>query len=188
MEGNSLDGILAEIRQEISLLEGRLAELSDKVAEYERLAAEPEPEPIVEPEPETVPEIPQEPIDISLDTDIAVDEVVPMPKGESINDAVKHSMGKAVLDVMSDAYAWKTDMPGTPVKNIISAISLNDRVLFINTLFHEDPTLFHETISAFNAMGSLAEAESYIQEHFPGWNMKSGVVYRFMMAVRRRLR
>ena len=94
---------------------------------------------------------------------------------------------KAVMDVMAEKQAWRTDRPGSPVKNIISAISLNDRVLLINSLFKEDPILFRDTIAAFNAMDSLEEALGYIRDHFPDWNMNGGTVYRLMMAVRRKL-
>ena len=93
----------------------------------------------------------------------------------------------AVMDVMAEKQAWRTDRPGMPVKNIISAISLNDRVFLINTLFGEDPMLFQETISKFNAMGSLSEALAYIDEKHPDWDMNSDAVYRLMMAVRRKL-
>ncbi len=93
----------------------------------------------------------------------------------------------AVMDVMAEKQSWRTDRPGMPVKNIISAISLNDRVFLINTLFGEDPMLFQETISKFNAMGSLSEALAYIGEKHPDWDMNSDAVYRLMMAVRRKL-
>lgn len=92
----------------------------------------------------------------------------------------------AVIDVMAEKQAWRTDRAGSPVKNVISAISLNDRVLLINVLFKEDPMLFQDTISAFNAMSSFEEAVSYVKEHFPEWNLNSDPVYRLMMAVRRR--
>ena len=91
------------------------------------------------------------------------------------------------MDVMAEKQAWRTDRPGMPVKNIISAISLNDRVFLINTLFGEDPMLFQERISKFNAMGSLSEALAYIGEKHPDWDMNSDAVYRLMMAVRRKL-
>lgn len=93
----------------------------------------------------------------------------------------------AVMDVMAEKQAWRTDRPGSQVKNVISAISLNDRVLLINVLFREDPMLFQDTISAFNGMASLDEAIAYIQTHFPEWDMNSEPVYRLMMAVRRKL-
>ena len=78
-------------------------------------------------------------------------------------------------------------MPGAPVRDIRSAISLNDRVLFINRLFDEDPVNFQETLSALNQMGSLDEAVSYLVEAHPSWNLDSELVYRFMMALRRKL-
>lgn len=93
----------------------------------------------------------------------------------------------AVMDVMAEKQAWRTDRPGSQVKNVISAISLNDRVLLINVLFREDPILFQNTISAFNGMSSLDEAITYIQANFPEWDMNSEPVYRLMMAVRRKL-
>ena len=93
----------------------------------------------------------------------------------------------AVMDVMAAKQAWRTDRPGMPVKNIISAISLNDRVLLINVLFGEDPMLFQDTIAKFNAMGSLSEALAFITENHPEWDMNSEPVYRLMMAVRRKL-
>jgi hypothetical protein len=93
----------------------------------------------------------------------------------------------AVMDVMAEKQAWRTDRPGTPVKNIISAISLNDRVLLINVLFKEDPILFQETIARFNGMASFDEAVAYVGEQFPDWDLNSETVYRLMMAIRRKL-
>lgn len=104
---------------------------------------------------------------------------------KAIMDSVKAD--HAVMDVMAEKQAWKIDRPGSAVKNIISAISLNDRVLLINVLFREDPILFQETIARFNDMGSLDEAVAYVAENFPDWDMNSEPVYRLMMAVRRKL-
>jgi hypothetical protein len=106
----------------------------------------------------------------------------------SINDKQERKARKAVMDVMGQKLAWKTAMPGTPVKNVISAISLNDRVLFINTLFKEDPMAFQEAIAAFNAMSSFDEAEEYVRTNYPDWNLNSDLVFRLMMAVRRKLK
>ncbi len=164
--------------------------------------------------PETVPEdIPEEPIDLSI-SDIEIDaapiEPAPEPAAEPAAEAAEpldiiDAVGtvevappgkaildtdvaeKAVMDVMAERQAWRIDRPGTPVKNIISAISLNDRVLLINTLFNEDPLLFQDSIAAFNGMERLEDAVSYIGEHFPDWKLDSEPVYRLMMAVRRKL-
>ena len=85
------------------------------------------------------------------------------------------------------AYRWMTDLPGVPVKNIRSAISLYDRALFINTLFKENYALYDKTISDLNAMATLDEAVDYIETSFPDWNLSSDAVYGFMMAIRKKL-
>lgn len=109
-------------------------------------------------------------------------------EAESINDKEEKKARKAVMDVLGDKYDWRNDVVGTPVKNVISAISLNDRALIINTLFKEDAQAFQEAIAAFNAMASFDEAEKYVFEKYPDWKFKSDTVYRLMMAVRRKLR
>lgn len=144
--------------------------------------AEPEPQPMPEPAPQPTPEPASEPSGSLLG------EEDPFTPKASINDRQERRARKAVMDVMGQKLAWKTAIPGTPVKNVISAISLNDRVLFINTLFKEDPLAFQEAISAFNGMSSFAEAEDYVREHHPEWNLNSDLVFRLMMAVRRKLK
>ena len=134
----------------------------------------PEPEPVVMPEPEPEPVFVTEP------------EPVPAPE-PTVNEAAPASPKPAVIDVMAEKCAWKTDIPGSPVRNIISGISLNDRILFINTLFKGDAQAFQATINLFNSYETLSQAEDFIRSNYPGWNLYSEVVYRFMMAVRRKL-
>lgn len=202
-------GRIDSIRKELEALE---YEVKDLVAEEPQIEVEPqvevEPEvdpevveepapveettPVEEPAPVEEPEavdvlddIPQEPIDLSI-TDIDLPEGdIPEPV-KPILDTAKADT--AVMDVMAERQAWRIDRPGSSVKNVISAISLNDRVLLINVLFGEDPMLFQDTIAAFNGMQTLDEALSYIKANFPDWDMDSEPVYRLMMAVRRKLR
>ena len=68
----------------------------------------------------------------------------------------------AVIDSMTDRQAWRTDMPGTQVKDIRSAISLNDRILFITMLFDQDPMAFQEALTKINQMSSIDEVVEYI--------------------------
>ncbi len=93
-----------------------------------------------------------------------------------------------VLDAMAEKQAWRRDIPGTEVKDVRSAISLNDRILFIRSLFGGDAVLFQDTLDRINSMESLERAVEWLMEGFPGWNFESDTVYRFMMAVRRKLR
>ena len=93
----------------------------------------------------------------------------------------------AVIDLMATRHAWRTDMPGTQVKDIRAAIALVDRALFINRLFGEDAMAFMDTLNHINQLDSLDEAVGYLAENHPEWDFDSDVVYRFMMAVRRKI-
>ena len=91
-----------------------------------------------------------------------------------------------VIDAMIAKQSWRTDMPGSSVRDVRSAISLNDRILFINYLFGEDPMSFQEMLTQLNAMSSFDEAAAYAIAAHPEWDLESDTVYRFMMALRRR--
>ncbi len=138
-----------------------VAEMPDQVG-HDEPAPEPEavPEPVVAPEPEPV--------------------VAPEPEAPKVSAPQPAEDDTAHLP-------WRTDKPGIPVKNIRSGISLLDRALFIGTLFKEDFALYDQTIADLNAMSNLDEAVAYIREKFPHWNLKSDVVYHFMMSVRKKL-
>ena len=194
----------AELEAVVETVEEPVAEdIPEQVIEAE---PEVEIEPVVdvEPEPEQEPEVELEPV-VELDP---VEEIVPLPEvfpepeaddddddlplfaePESIFEPAQKSpkARKAVLDVMEDKQAWRTDIPGAPVKDILSAISLNDRVQFINVLFNGDPGLFQQARAQINAMETLDQAVEYVTSTY-NWDMGSQVVYRFMMAVRRKVK
>ena len=149
--------------------------------------------PVIEPADEpSGDELPAEEEAIAADIIDDIPDVTPAPEPVEMPEVRKAILDTAkadtaVMDVMAEKQAWRTDRPGMPVKNIISGISLNDRVLLINVLFREDPMLFQDTIAKLNAMGSLNEALDYISGNFPEWDLNSEPVYRLMMAVRRKL-
>ena len=187
--------IINELRAEIAALSGRIDQLEKQLLDTQALAAEPqdddpkqqaeqlqqqqieglqepqaeEPQEHTEPQQEQAEPQAEEP-EIALDLDIEID-----------------NQGRSQLPDLH-SFQWMNDMPGGEVANMISGISLNDRVLFINTLFREDPSLFQSTISALNGMKSLEDAVAWLVARFPEWNLNSEVVYRFMMAARRKLR
>ncbi|MCR5002881.1 MAG: hypothetical protein K5984_00780 [Bacteroidales bacterium] len=167
---NPVDITLTE--EDLSVVISESAPAAEEPKAEEAKAEEPKPE---EPKVEDIP---------AVQALLGGDDILAPSK--SVNESKKPK--KAVIDVMSDKLKWKTDMAGTPVKNIISAISLNDRAQFINNLFKQDPLKFQETITKLNGMANLEEAEAYVTATFPDWNLHSEVVYRFMMAVRRKLR
>ncbi len=144
---------------------------------------EPEPEPTPEPEPEPVPEKVEEDDDDDLPG--IFDQPVPVYEAAQTSPKVKPTVAEVMVAEMQ---AWRTDMPGTPVKDVRSAISLNDRIIFINYLFNEDPLAFQNAITQINTMATLDQVLEYVREQFPSWDMGSELVYRFMMAVRRRVK
>ena len=163
----------------------------DDLPEPEEAVAEPvaEPkdvaEPVMEPEVEPEPPVESEPEVEPVMEPETIMEPVAEPVVEAVMDTLEPKV--AVIDSMTDRQAWRTDMPGSPVRDIRSAISLNDRILFINSLFAQDPMAFQETLTRINQMESLDEVVAYVVAERPDWNLESETVYRFMMAVRRKI-
>ncbi len=203
----TLSECLSEMESAIRRVEDCLAEARTIMADMERMsvdsvqdiepldialddAREPEEMSLIEeeaaPEVEPAVEIEQE---VNRDTVI---ELVKEPLQDNssskslIMDMPVTEQKSSLMDVSGKRDAWRTDRPGTPVKNILSAISLNDRLLFMNSLFRKDALLFQGVISRINNMNDFEEAEQYLLSMFPEWKYDSDAVYRFMMAVRRR--
>ena len=176
--------------------------------------AEPEPEPEPLPEPELEIAVEEEPSLIEEDDDdlpfaevptvfetpapeppAAVEEddddlpgIFDEPEVITIAAKTAAAAKPTINDAHSADQAWRKDMPGTPVRDIRSAISLNDRVFFINTLFDENAQAFVDTLTKINAMETLDQVVEYITGQYPHWNLNSETVYRFMMAVRRKVK
>jgi len=193
MENNRTE-ILQELEAELASLKEQVRAFEDRLEAFRQLPQEetveesdftdmeigvpdiPEPEPVVEPEPVLEPEPVPEPAEGPVEGPVA--EPVEAP------EAPKPA---PVSRPETERLPWRLDKPGMSVKNLRSGISLYDRALFIGTLFKEDYALYDKTISELNALSSLDEAVDYLLERFPDWNLKSDIVYNFMMAVRKKL-
>ena len=147
----------------------------------------PEPEPVIEPEPVVEPEPVLEPEPVAEPDPEPVLAPEPAPALAPEPMPAPKPAAPAVPRPETDRLPWRLDKPGISVKNIRSGISLYDRALFIGTLFKEDYALYDKTISELNGLSSLDEAVDYLLERFPDWNLKSDIVYNFMMAVRKKL-
>lgn len=137
-------------------------------------------------------EEPVEPVLVETVEEAAEDDDLPgvfdIPEPVTVADKASDEAKPILNEVITADYAWRKDMPGTPVRDIRSAISLNDRVIFINLLFKEDAQTFVDTLAKINTMETIDQAVEYISTSFPGWDLSSELVYRFMMAVRRKVR
>ena len=206
MENNRTE-ILRELEAELAALKEKVLQFENKLEALRQLPAEETveesdftdmeigvsdlPEPVVEPveaveepEPEPVPEMMPEPAEEPAPEPVAepveaVEEPVPEPAPEPKPAPAPHPE--------TERLPWRLDKPGISVKNIRSGISLYDRALFIGTLFKEDYALYDKTIGELNELSSLDEAVDYLLQRFPDWNLKSDIVYNFMMAVRKKL-
>ena len=156
--------------------------------------AEPEPapehpatEPLPEPEPE--PE-PSEDLPAGLFGEGPAEPKAPTRgrRRRILNDIENPAKNKAVMDVLADGAAWRHDIPGPEVKSLRSAIGLGDQVLFIRRLFRDDSALYQSSIDKLNSMDTLGQVIEYLSDTFPEWDVASDDVYRFMMAVRRKVR
>lgn len=156
-------------------------------AEPEQIAG---PESVTGPEPEAepVPEDLPEEDGFSLFGGMAEEEEPKARKTKAPSEHRQYSGHKVIADQKYGNEAWRKDMPGPEVKDVRSAISLNDRVMFISTLFRDDSMLFQDVINKINALTTLEKAVQYLKENFPEWDMDSELVYRFMMSVRRKIR
>jgi len=188
---------IAALEARISALQAGEIQADDEVVDFTDIeigVEEPvgEPEPVAEPQPvaEPLPEPVEEPVaepEPVLES-ILEPEPAPQPAPEpEPAPAPAASAPSAPLEDETANLPWRKDKPGLSVKNIRSGISLLDRALFIGTLFKEDFALYDQTIADLNSMESLDEAVDYIRERFPSWNLKSDVVYHFMMSIRKKL-
>lgn len=203
---------IAEIADVAVLVEAPVVEPAEKEIEVKPVAEDIEdmPEETVAPADETAEETESQEIDDAPEADVQdnAGEDLPGDDGGSlfgvfgevepalaktrsvktVNDANSSRVHKTIGESHTGTRAWLTDMPGPEVKDVRSAISLNDRVMFISSLFREDSMLFQDVVSKINAQTSIDKVVSYLEETFPEWNMDSELVYRFMMAVRRKIR
>ena len=194
---------IAALEARISALQAGEIQADDEVVDFTDIeigVEEPvgEPEPVAEPQPvaEPLPEPVEEPVaepETVLESILEPEpapQPAPEPEPEPEPEPAPAPAASAPSPPLEDETAnlpWRKDKPGLSVKNIRSGISLLDRALFIGTLFKEDFALYDQTIADLNSMESLDEAVDYIRERFPSWNLKSDVVYHFMMSIRKKL-
>ena len=206
-----IEAALASLKERVQALETQVEEFRKAAAEEAEAELVPEPEaPEVDFDMEIgADDLPEEtaapvesapaPVPEDLPAEDAVEMVVedlpepvvaaePAPAPAPAPAPVPEPQAPAVAPkVDTERMAWRLDKPGVSVKNIRSGISLYDRALFIGTLFKEDYALYDKTISDLNALSSLDEAVNYLVDAFPDWNLKSDIVYNFMMAIRKKL-
>ena len=188
VEQESAQEVEQESAQEVEQESEDLPEADPGQEIQAELETEAEPEQVAGTEPEPKPEDLPEEDGFSLFGGMAEEEEPKARKTKAPSEHRQYSGHKVMADQKYGNEAWRKDMPGPEVKDVRSAISLNDRVMFISTLFRDDSMLFQDVINKINALTTLEKAVQYLKENFPEWDMDSELVYRFMMSVRRKIR
>lgn len=178
----------APVPEETPVEESDFTDMEIGVSDLPEAAVPVVEEPIVEavPEPETEPVIDDLPGPEPAPAP-AEPEPAPIAPAQEPADPAPVAPKPVAPRPETERLPWRLDKPGMAVKNIRSGISLYDRALFIGTLFKEDYALYDKTIGELNGLANLDEAVDYLLERFPDWNLKSDIVYNFMMAIRKKL-
>ena len=208
MENNRTE-ILRELEAELAALKEKVLQFENRLEALRQLPAEepveesdftdmeigisdlPEPvakpEPVAEPVSEPEPVLEPEPVPEQVSEPVPVPEFVEGPEPEPVPEPEPAPKAAPAPRPETERLPWRLDKPGITVKHIRSGISMYDRALFIGTLFKEDYALYDKTIGELDTLTSLDEAVDYLLERFPDWNLKSDIVYNFMMAIRKKL-
>ena len=201
---SEISGMIADIRRQLDVIAGKLEELGKVPGSDACECRETLPDSVADGD------IPKEDsLEVSVSEEIVPGDPLPEGSGEeqdvetdeepllTLDDSEEaieldvpflDDSRPSVVDVLMRSRAWMTDIPGSSVQDIRSAISLNDRLYFIKTLFSDDPALFQSVVTELNGYSSFEDAARWLLDRFKGWDPDSDVIYRFMMAVRRKLK
>jgi hypothetical protein len=160
------------------------------------------PEPVTEPKKEKPPVVAEMPVTVPLEP--IKQEVIPGKeiKPESKPEPKPKSEAKPKPEILAEKFESKSFLhetlaqyqnthdlsrkfQHTPLKDIFSAISLNDRFLFIKELFDNDSVLFQNTIEILNSSGSFNPAVQYLDSQFH-WDFNEPMVQKLLDLVHRR--
>jgi hypothetical protein len=97
----------------------------------------------------------------------------------------KKSFLNEVLTQYANTYDIAKKFQNSPINDIFTAIGINDKFLFIRTLFNEDAELYQSTIEKLNHAGDFNEAIEYIDQNFT-WDFESATVHKLLELIRRR--
>lgn len=181
-----MEARLDAMKEELSALESAVGDIAPEESASDEIALEdPVSGDIVQEDPASGDIVPEESASDEIVQEAPASDGIAPEEPAAVHDLLRMS---AIKDVYARKEAWRTDMPGAPLDDIWNALSLNDRALFTNSLFREDPGLFADTVGILDSMDTLDEAVEYLSHEFPEWDMDSDLVYRFMMELRRKLK
>ena len=131
----------------------------------------------------------QEELPKQIDLEDSIDEVLEV-NTESISEKPANALGSINDQFSSNETASLADKLGKqPIKDLTTAIGINEKFLFIEELFSGDADAFKAAISSLNTMESFDQASAYINEQLMGkykWKPKGSVEKKLIGLIERR--
>ena len=93
------------------------------------------------------------------------------------------------LNASPSAASLSEKLKKQPINDLITAIGINQKFLFMNDLFEGERDEFHNSLSELNKFDSFLDADNYIKNNLMvkyNWDMENTSVVRLMELVERR--
>ena len=216
MSYQNLNALVEEIRSELLKLENSELSLADvdaiqtnarelydrltvlKYLAMERLADEPESEPNIEKDQGDDPvDVDMAPIKLKLGN---AEKNIPENQ-TNLLDAIEESdvekkPDESVSENLNQKFATSSEsksiadkLKSQPISDLIAAIGINQKFLFMNDLFEGERDEFHHSMGELNKFDSFLDADNYIRNNLMAkysWDMESPSAIRFMELIERR--
>jgi hypothetical protein len=105
-------------------------------------------------------------------------------KTQTISDQFIKASGKTLSDVISKP-SNATYIQAKPVKNLKSAININDRIMFTKELFNNNNDYFNEVMEKINNMNNFSDANQYFLTQIEN-NENTDSIEKFVDIIHRR--
>ena len=109
-----------------------------------------------------------------------------------VEDKVEESDLGSLNQKLADASESKSiaeKLKSQPIPDLIAAIGINQKFLFMNDLFDGERDEFHNSLGELNKFDSFLDADNYIRNNLMSkysWDMESPSAIRFMELIERR--
>jgi hypothetical protein len=117
------------------------------------------------------------------------DELSVKPKQDKKIVAEKFQKAEPLINELMAKQVMRKDissvMQTKPLKDIVVAIGVNERFIFINELFNGDAETYDKTIKILNNVHNFNEAFNYLSQTF-SWDFESDTAHKLLELVRRR--
>jgi hypothetical protein len=118
-----------------------------------------------------------------------IDSIEEIKKMESLESNIEITTKIETKVSVEDQTSLGQKLKKIPLANLKTAIGINQKFLFISTLFNDDKDAYNSAIEKLNGFSSYLEADDFIQNVLKqryAWQMKNPVAKEFVELVERR--